>query len=319
MELILIGNNLREYGILDPTTFECEVGEGNASNTFEITGYDPLNGGVYIPGTEYGGFIERIKTQTDVDSITYEGWTWRGLLSQAVLSPPSGADYYTDSGDLHAVMRRIVGTRFGSLFDVPEWDAGFSVSFQAERYCTYLKALTDLCLENGFKLVIRAKKSDTVHVILSAEPIITVSGSYNEDSRLQLQFTENRMGINHLICLGKGELKDRQKVDLFIDQAGKISESQYFRGLWERTATFDYGNAESLDELKKAGKEKLKELAGGSVLQINAIQDVEMDIGDIVTGSHLDSGITTSAPIDRKILRYSDGDLKIEYHVKEAK
>ena len=39
MELILIGNNLREYGILDPTTFECEVGEGNASNSFEITGY----------------------------------------------------------------------------------------------------------------------------------------------------------------------------------------------------------------------------------------------------------------------------------------
>ena len=62
MELILIGNNLREYGILDPTTFECEVGEGNASNTFEITGYDTLTGGVYIPGTEYGGFIERIKT-----------------------------------------------------------------------------------------------------------------------------------------------------------------------------------------------------------------------------------------------------------------
>ena len=319
MELILIGNNLREYGILDPTTFECEVGEGNASNTFEITGYDPLNGGVYIPGTEYGGFIERIQTQTDVGSITYEGWTWRGLLSQAILAPPRGADYYTDSGDLHAVMRRIVGTRFGSLFDVPEWDAGVSVSFQAERYCTYLKALTDLCLENGFKLVIRAKKSDTVHVILSAEPIVTVSGSYNEDSRLQLQFTENRMGINHLICLGKGDLKDRQKVDLFIDQAGNITETQFYSGLWERTATFDYGNAESLDELKKAGKEKLKELAGGSVLQINAIQDVEMDIGDIVTGSHLDSGITTSAPIDRKILRYSDGDLKIEYHVKEAK
>ena len=319
MELILIGNNLHEYGILDPTTFECEVGEGNASNTFEITGYDSLNGGVYIPGTEYGGFIERIKTQTDVDSITYEGWTWRGLLSQAVLAPPRGADYYTDSGDLHAVMRRIMGTRFGSLFDVPEWDAGFSVSFQAERYCTYLKALTDLCLENGFKLVIRAKKSDTVHVILSAEPIITVSGSYNEDSRLQLQFTENRMGINHLICLGKGDLKDRQRLDLFIDQAGNITETQFYSGLWERAATFDYGNAESLDELKKAGKEKLKELAGGSVLLINAVQDVEMDIGDIVTGSHLDSGITTSAPIDRKILRYSDGDLKIEYHVKEAK
>ena len=299
MELILIGNNLREYGILDPTTFECEVGEGNASNTFEITGYDSLNGGVYIPGTEYGGLIERIRTQTDVDSITYEGWTFRGLLSQAVLSPPSGADYYTDSGDLHSVMRRIVGTRFGSLFEVPEWDAGFSVSFQAERYCTYLKALTDLCSENGFKLVIRAKKTDTVHVVLSAEPVVTVSGTYNEDSRLQLQFTQDRMGINHLICLGKGELKDR--------------------GLWERTATYDYGNAESLEELKRAGKEKLKELSGGSVLQINAVQDVEMDIGDIVTGSHLESGITTSAPIDRKILRYADGDVKIEYHVKEAK
>ena len=52
-------------------------------------------------------------------------------------------------------------------------------------------------------------------------------------------------------------------------------------------------------------------------LQINRIQDVGMDIGDIVTGKHTVSGTTVSAPIDRKSFTYSGGTMRLEYHVKE--
>lgn len=317
LNLIMISTSMHEYAAITPISFECEVGSGDASNDFELRGYDVFQGGVYIPGTEYGGLIECPEDTTGEDLHTYKGWTWRGLLTQAVVSPPSGADYYTASGDLHEIISGLVSTRFSGLFTVPSTLTGVTANFQADRFCTVHEALTDLCEENGYKLVIEAYKADTVKVELRAEPVVTVAGTYNEDNRLSLTFADNRMGVNHLICMGKGELKDRQRVDLYVDQNGNIGTTKYHTGLWEREQYFDYPNAESLAELEKQGRKRLKEVMSKKTLQINRIQDVEMDIGDIVTGKHTVSGTSVSAPIDRKSFTYSGGTMRLEYHVKE--
>ena len=317
LNLIMISTSMHEYAAIAPISFECEVGTGDASNDFELRGYDVFTGGVYIPGTEYGGLIEKAEDTTGEDLHTYKGWTWRGLLTQAVVSPPSGADYYTASGDLHEIISGLVSTRFSGLFTVPVTLTGKTANFQADRYCTVHEALTDLCEENGYKLVIEAYKADTVKVELRAEPVATVAGTYNEDNRLSLTFADNRMGINHLICMGKGDLRDRQRVDLYVDQNGNIGTTKYYTGLSEREQYFDYPNAESLAELTKQGKKRLKEVMSKKTLQINRIQDVEMDIGDIVTGRHTVSGTTVSAPIDRKSFTYSGGTMRLEYHIKE--
>ena len=317
LNLIMISNSMHEYAAITPISFECEVGTGDASNDFELRGYDVFQGGVYIPGTEYGGLIECPEDTTGEDLHTYKGWTWRGLLTQAVVSPPDGEDYYTASGDLHEIISGLVSTRFSGLFTVPATLTGVTANFQADRFCTVHEALTDLCEENGYKLVIEAYKSDTVKVELRAEPVVTVAGTYNEDNRLSLTFADNRMGINHFICMGSGELKDRQRVDLYVDQNGNIGTTKYHTGLWEREQYFDYPNAESLAELTKQGKKRLKEVMSKKTLQINRITDVEMDVGDIVTGKHTVSGTSVSAPIDRKSFAYSGGIVRLEYHVKE--
>jgi len=317
LNLIMISTSMHEYAAITPISFECEVGTGDASNDFELRGYDVFRGGVYIPGTEYGGLIECPEDTTGEDLHTYKGWTWRGLLTQAVVSPPDGEDYYTASGDLHEIISGLVSTRFSGLFTVPGELTGVTAEFQADRYCTVHEALTDLCEENGYKLVIEAYKADTVKVELRAEPITTVAGIYNEDNRLSLTFADNRMGINHLICMGSGELKDRQRVDLYVDQNGNIGATKYHTGLYEREQYFDYPNAESLAELEKQGRKRLKEVMSKKTLQINRIQDVEMDVGDIVTGKHTVSGTSVSAPIDRKSFAYSGGIVRLEYHVKE--
>ena len=148
LNLILISNGLHEYAAITPVSFECEVGSGDAANDFELRGYDDLSGGVYIPGTEFGGFIEHMETTTGEDMRVYKGWTWRGLLDQAVISPPSGADYYTASGDLHTIMSGLVSSRFSGLFVVPGI-SGKTASWQADRYCTVLEGLTDLCEERS--------------------------------------------------------------------------------------------------------------------------------------------------------------------------
>ena len=317
LNLIMISNSMHEYAAITPISFECEVGTGDASNDFELRGYDVFQGGVYIPGTEYGGLIEKTEDTTGEDLHTYKGWTWRGILTQAVVSPPDGADYYTASGDLHEIIAGLVSTRFSGLFTVPATLTSVTANFQADRFCTVHEALTDLCEENGYKLVVEAYKADTVKVELRAEPITTIAGTYNEDNRLSLTFTDDNMGINHLICMGSGELKDRQRVDLYVDQNGNIGTTKYHTGLYEREQYFDYPNAESITELTKQGKKRLKEVMSKKTLQINRIQDVEMDIGDIVTGKHTVSGTSVSAPIDRKSFAYSGGIVRLEYHVKE--
>lgn len=317
LNLIMISTSMHEYAAITPISFECEVGTGDASNDFELRGYDVFRGGVYIPGTEYGGLIECPEDTTGEDLHTYKGWTWRGLLTQAVVSPPEGEDYYTASGDLHEIISGLVTDRFSGLFTVPGELTGVTAEFQADRFCTVHEALTDLCEENGYKLVIEAYKADTVKVELRAEPIATIAGTYNEDNRLSLTFADNRMGINHLICMGKGDLRDRQRVDLYVDQNGNIGTTKYHTGLWEREQYFDYPNAESLAELEKQGRKRLKEVMSKKTLQINRIQDVEMGIGDIVTGKHTVSGTSVSAPIDRKSFAYSGGTMRLEYHVKE--
>ena len=317
LNLILISQGLHEYAALSPVSFECEVGSGDASNDFELRSYDNLSGGVYIPGTEWGGFIERSESTTGEDLHIYKGWTWRGLLDQAVISPPSGADYYTASGDLHEIMAGLVTSRFSGLFVVPETPAGKTASWQADRYCTVLEGLTDLCEENGYKLKLRAYKGDTVKVELKAVPVMTISGTYNEDNRLSLTFTDDQMGINHLICMGSGELRDRQRVDLYVQADGSIGTTKYHSGRWEREQYYDYPNAESLTELEKQGRKRLKEVMSKKTLQINRIEGVEMDIGDIVNGYHTASGTSVSAPIDRKSFAYSGGIVRLEYHVKE--
>lgn len=317
LNLVLISQGLHEYAALSPVSFECEIGTGDASNDFELRGYDVFSGGVYIPGTEYGGFIERTESTTGEDMHIYKGWTWRGLLSQAVISPPSGADYYTASGDLHDIMRGIVSARFSGLFTVPDTPSGRTANWQADRFCTVLDGLVDLCDENGYKLTLRAYKDDTVKVELKAVPIVTISGAYNEDNRLSLTFTDDQMGINHLICMGSGELQNRQRVDLYVQADGTIGTTKYHSGRWEREQYYDYPNAESLAELEKQGRKRLKEVMSKKTLQINRIEGVEMDIGDIVTGYHTASGTSVSAPIDRKNLAYSGGVMRLEYHVKE--
>ena len=64
---------------------------------------------------------------------------------------------------------------------------------------------------------------------------------YSSDMNANYSMVINKMGVNHLICLGSGELRNRTVVHLYVDGNGNISQTQTFTGLEER--------AEVLDEL----------------------------------------------------------------------
>lgn len=319
MDLILFDKNYCEIG---PTLVEVdvEVGDSSTSNDFEMTTALTNFSGFYIPGTEIGGIVEYQSSVSNNTSHTLKGWTWRGLLSQWLITPPPGSDYKIVSGEANSVIKDILDGCLGGFFSVPEETSGLTIkNYQFKLYTTVLDGLMDMLSEYNYRLDIYAEKTGAggkVQVYCRALPAIKLEGEYNNDVGLTMAFTSNQMGINHLICMGKGELQNRQRVDLYIGKSGKVTTTQYYTGLSERQAYYNYSSAESEAELKKSGAEKLRELASSKKLRIDA-ESADLNVGDIVVGRYRETGLVVEAPINKKIYRISSGRMTIEYGVKE--
>ena len=119
-------------------------------------------------------------------------------------------------------------------------------------------------------------------------------------------------GVNHLICLGKGELKNRVVRDLYIDQNGNVSTTQYYTGIDEIAEVYDSGGSE-VSDLIKNGTERLISVANKDVFNIKVDPEIEVAIGDIVGGRDYLSGMTMAAPVWSKIIKYQAGMTSIEY------
>lgn len=137
---------------------------------------------------------------------------------------------------------------------------------------------------------------------------------YSQDTKVSFSTKDVQNGINHLICLGKGELKDRQVVHLYSDEKGNISQTQTFTGLSERTSTYDYSSAETLDDLIKGGTERLKELINYKQFDMT-VDETVADIGDIVGGREYTTGFLIKQQITQKILRASNDSWSVEFKV----
>ena len=321
---IYLTSDLHELGYADiDIDFEIGTcrGDNPATNDFEFSAADLPDGAaaIYIDETEYGGIIECSSQTTESSDVTYSGYTWRGLLNKWLICPPEGEDYYVTSGDLNSIIAEILTDVLGGFFSVPDTEYGVSVSsYQFTRYCTVLEGLEKLLEENGARLYIHADKAgsgEPIVVTVEAAAAETVSGSFDEDSELDLTFTDDRMGINHLICMGSGDLADRQRVDLYIDESGGVSLTQYYTGFDERQELYDYGNVESEEELISYGTERLLAVASAKSISIDIPDESkELEIGDIAAGIFPD-GSQVESPIVKKILTITGGSIDIAYEV----
>jgi hypothetical protein len=312
MELIYLTSDLSEIG---PCRADVDFDVGNdATNDFVLKGILPDGiGGVYVPGTEFGGLLEYLQMSNRNDVVTRKGYTWRGLLEKGVIMPLAGSDYRIVSGDANAVISSLLSGFMGGFFHVPETASGITIdNYKFPLYCTYLEGLTGMLREHGAKLVITADKpaagSGPV-VTVQAKSRVTIGDKYSEEFPVSLTYTDDGMGINHLICLGPGELQHRTRVDLYVQEDGSIGTQQYYTGFRERTEVYDYSNSESESNLVTYGKRRLRERMSKKTLQLNNA-DVDGDIGDLVYGYM--NGISTMNQITRKILTVTGGTWKRE-------
>lgn len=297
--------------------YDFEIGD--EENSFLITIPRPEwesvanDSRIYIPGTEYGGLYKRLESDTKNNSVSVGGLTWRGMLQKKIISPPSGQDYATDSGELNAILGARVSAAFPGLFVGSSESTGITVSFQYQRYATMYDGLKALLKSVGYKMQI---EYDQVlrKVVVSAVPIVDYSSEieYSSDMSADYSMTIDRTGINHLICLGSGELRNRIVEHLYVDGNGVISQTQTFFGENEIAEVYDYAGA-SRDDLIQSGVDQLKGELNLNEFLIELESEREVAVGDIVGSRDYITGYTVTAPITTKIVKFEDGFVNIEY------
>lgn len=320
--MIVLDSYLHELGEIE-TDIDIEYGTSeDSTNDFEVTDAQMQNaaaGGFYIPGTEIGGLFDYVKINSDSDFRVYKGFTWRGLLKNSIIMPDAGEDYKIVSGDANVVISNMLSGLFGGIFSVSAEDSGLTLSnYQFPLYINLLDGIEGMLEKNDYRLKITAQKVQShrpIQILLEAVPAVQVSGTYNEDNGIAMSYVIDNMGINHLICGGSGELQNRMIRHLYIDNNGNISSTQYYFGLDERTAFYDYPNAESEDDLLEYGMQQLKELASSKSLTMQSPEQFDLEIGDKVRGVFPD-GTEIISPIVSKVYKISNGTMKIELKIK---
>lgn len=320
MDLIYMNEERKDLGVLqdfsldlafgtDENDFECKVAENNHC----------CRGGyfLYIEGTEYGGIIDKVKVDTEQQEITYIGRTWHGILESKILEPDTGEDYLRVSGEANAILASLIERLgLGALFRASAADSEVNVNYRMNRYIGGYNGIRKMLKASGAKLHISFEKG---MVELSAVPLVDYSQNEQFDKdQIDFVITQNNSPVNHVICLGKGELAEREVIHVYADESGNISETQVFTGLKEVAVTYDYSNAESTDDLRQGGIDIIKEAWNSNEVSMDFdSNDTVYDIGDIVGARERITEIEVAADITKKIVNISGKSTTIQYKVGE--
>ena len=325
MDLILATKDGREIGFI-PYDVDIEVGQ---ENNFEIGIPNAAWDGsykkdmlIYIPGTEYGGIIGRMQTMTNPEYVYIRGRTWRGLLDKKIISPAAGQDYYTISGEANTCIRTLLSTFYkDGLMQGSTEDTGANISYQFNRYATLMDGMKAMLRTINRRPSIKYIETESGgHVEISAIPIENYAAQIelSEDDELSINADQIANGVNHLICLGSGELSERLVIHIYTDAQGNVVGSQVLTGRHEIAEVYDYPGAENETELRRYGLERLEEVKSRTTFDADVLEiESTLGVGDIISGRDFTTGIYVEKPIVRKILKITNEILTEEYKLED--
>ena len=314
MDLIYTDARRIDQGVIP--TYAFDLSYGAEENDYEITiGADDvtLESGavIYIEGTDYGGIVDGLKASTNGATVTYMGRTWHGIMNSKIIQPDSGADYYVVSGEANSVLSALVSRlKLWSLFSVSQSDSGVNISrYQFNRFCKGYDGIRAMLAANGAKLKIRWENRS---VVLSVEPIVDYTEFPVDGDIATLTVEQHQKKVNHLICLGKGDLAKREVIHLYVDQFDRIGKTQYYTLIEEICDTYDNSNS---DDLEKDGIAHLTELRSidNAEIALPEAEGLSYDIGDIVGAKEMKTGISVTAAVSQKIVKINNGAVSTEY------
>lgn len=318
VDLICADENGVPFHAVSDCVFDCAWGSGE--NDFELTLYDgtvlPDRGLVYVDGTEVGGIVDHMKDELSdgVSVVTYSGRSWHGMLAGKVLQPDSGQDYLKVSGPVNQVLSNLLA-RIGlsDVFKVRADSTKTIPTFQFDRYCTAYDGIRRMLAVNDLKLMFQEVDGT---VWMYAQPIVAHDDTVDSDL-VDFSITKDYRRTNHMIGLGKGDLRNRLVVHYYADASGKVSNTRTFGGRDEIAAVYDYSSAEK-DELDKQTKKQLQDLQGAGAVDVTVHDGLSLDVGDRVAGCDHVTGLTVTAVVLKKIVKLSGGLLSVSYEVGDA-
>lgn len=267
---------------------------------------------VYIDATEYGGVIDQVKRKSGrgaTGTVECKGRTWHGILAGRRLSPDSGSRYLTVNGKVGDVLTSLIARiGLGSLFKASPDDS--TVSYTFERFCNGYSGFMALAKANGRKLAMRRMDG---YIELSMPPVVDYANKVDSDL-LDFTITSVHRCVNHLLCAGTGQLENRAIVHFYADENGNVSHKQTLFGIDEICALYDYSNA-SISELETEGKKKLLEYQTRGTVEVDAHEDMDVDVGDIISARDNSTGTTVTATVSKKVAKVEHGVATYSYEV----
>lgn len=314
--MVLVVHDSAVGDIREIEEFELDLAFGSDENALKLearAGDAPEEGQfVFIDGTEYGGVIDQASYEAGREatgSILCKGRTWHGILAGKRLLPDSGSGYLSVSGKAGEVLASLVGRMglFGLFSAAPDDTA---VSYTFERFCDGYSGLKAMAEANGRKVAMRLRGGK---VELSLPPAVDYTNKVDSDL-LDFKLTSVHRCVNHLVCAGTGELEERAVVHFYADAAGNVSHTQSLFGVDEISALYDYSNADE-EKLEEEGRKKLQEYQTQGSVEVEAHDDIDVDVGDVISARDNAHGRTVTATVAKKIVKVSRGVATYSYEV----
>ena len=314
--MVLVVADTKLGNVREIEDFTLDVAFGADENALTLTVEEksaPAAGQlVYIDATEYGGVIDQVKRGSGrgaTGAVECKGRTWHGILAGRRLSPDSGSGYLTVNGKAGDVLTSLIA-RMGleSLFKADSDDS--TVSYTFERFCDGYSGLMSCAKANGRKLSMRRMDG---YIELSMPPIVDYANKVDSDL-LDFTITSVHRCVNHLLCAGTGQLANRAIVHFYADENGNVSHKQTLFGIDEICALYDYSNA-SASELETEGKKKLLEYQTSGTVEVDAHEDMDVDVGDIISARDNSTGTTVTATVSKKVVKVNNGIATYSYEV----
>ena len=314
--MVLVVHDSTVGDVREIEEFELDIAFGSDENALKLearAGEAPEEGQfVFIDGTEYGGVVDQASYEAGREasgSILCRGRTWHGILAGKRLLPDSGSGYLSVSGKAGDVLASLIA-RMGlsGLFSAASDDTAVSYTF--DRFVDGYSGLKAMAKANGRKVSMRRKGGK---VEISLPPAVDYANKVDSDL-LDFTLTSVHRCVNHLVCAGTGELENRAVVHFYADAAGNVSHTQSLFGVDEISALYDYSNADE-EKLEEEGKKKLKEYQTQGSVDVEAHDDIDVDVGDVISARDNAHGRTVTATVVKKIVKVSRGVATYSYEV----
>lgn len=327
MELTFTDTNFRDVGVIEP--YDGDFAWGNNENDFSIDvagdNVPEVGSMIYAEGSDLGGLVTGYKSDVGAEAFSIVGHTWTGVLNRRVMGPDYGQAYLTLSGDItECVSQLIARAGMGELFVVNPSQVGVRVTHtftgsqsaaqqDTGRYMGCWSAMWQLLLETGCKA--RFAWSDKLkHVVIDVTKRKDYTDNESQMVGVAMVGISTQKTTNHLVCLGKGELENREIVHLYSDTQGNVSQTQTIYGINEIAETYNQSSAET-SELIKNGTKHLKDLWTKSqqvTIKSNSTAQ-PFDLGDVIGGVDARSHVTAQAVVTKKVASFKQGQMTYTY------